>query len=281
MTDRDIRNIEFTIFDLETTGLGPELGDRIVEIAAVRFKNGQQLGVFHSLLNPGDRVISPEAFLVNRINQEMLVGAPGIEKILPEFLSFISESCLAAYNAPFDVSFLSAELKRINLKFPCDLQIIDLLAMARRMLPGKEKYTLSAIAPFLGIHQTQEHRALSDVQMTVEVFKKLILIMAEKRITDFNQCISLFGLRTDLWEHITNTKVARIQEALGLGVSLKIIYLTRHNAECTEREVIPKALIQRKNQSYLVGFCKLRNEERTFGVSNILHVEIAEVKPSQ
>jgi DNA polymerase III epsilon subunit family exonuclease len=271
---KNINEVNFTIFDLETTGLEPGMGDRVVEIAAVRLRGRKKLGEFHSLINPEGKSISPAAFEVNQISQEMLWQAPVIGKVLPKFLDFISGSCLAAYNAPFDLAFLSSELDLINSKLPEGLQIADILIMAKRILPESERYALAFVAKRLGIDSIQQHRALSDTYITVEVFNRLIPILTKKGIVDFDQFVSLFGLSSKLLDDINNAKIARIQQALDLGVSLKIRYLTRHNAESTEREIIPKKITQGKNQNYLVGFCKLRNQERTFGIQNILHLEI-------
>jgi predicted DNA-binding transcriptional regulator YafY len=99
-------------------------------------------------------------------------------------------------------------------------------------------------------------------------------MIIQKGVIDFEQFISLFGLSSQLLNNINNIKVARIRQALDLGVSLKIKYLSGHNAELTEREVIPREIIQDKNQIYLVGFCNLRNQERTFRIANILHLEM-------
>jgi len=271
---RNINNVEFTIFDLETTGLEPEAGDRIVEIAGIRMKGKESLGVFQSLVNPGKRMISTAAFTVNQINQEMLREAPSIDEIMPKFLDFISGSCLAAYNASFDLSFLSSELKLINKQLKEGTQIVDILVMAKRLLPNFQRYSLEFIANSLGIDSIQEHRALSDVKITLEVFKRLKIILSQKGIVDFDQFVSLFGLSSRLLDNINNAKISRIQQALDLGVTLKIKYLNRNNAEFTEREVIPQAVTQGRNQLYLVGFCKLRNQERTFGINNILHLEM-------
>lgn len=271
---KNISEVEFAVFDLETTGLQPEFGDRVVEIAAVRLRGKQRLGVFQSLVNPGERRISPAAFAVNHISQEMLKDAPSIAEIMPLFLDFISGACLAAYNAPFDFAFLSSEPGLINSQLVERLQIVDILIMAKRMLPGLERHSLAFVAKALGIDSLQEHRALSDTQITVEIFNRLNSILFKKGIVDFEQFVSLFGLSSQLLDNINNAKIARIQEALDLGVSLKIKYLAWHNTDFTEREVVPQAIIQDKNQFYLVGFCNLRKQERTFKIENILHLEM-------
>ncbi len=267
-----IDDIEFTIFDVETTVLEPELGERIIEIAGIRLKNGQKLAVFHSMVNSA-RPVSAEAFAVNRISADMLKNAPLAERALPDFLNFANGSVLASYNASFDMGFLNNELSLINIK-PPDNTVIDILKMSRRLLPDLERYALWFVAKELGIHTEQVHRALSDVELTVDVFESLRELLSEKGIDDFHNFASLFGLNCRLLEDITNAKIARIQEAISLGVRLNIKYLSRANARVTSRDILPKEIKKDKGQAYLVGTCFLRNEERTFRIDGILHMEI-------
>lgn len=267
-----INDVEFTIFDVETTGLEPESGDRIIEIAGIRLKNDQKLGVFQSLVSTG-KEISPEAFAVNRISAEMLKNAPLSERVLPDFLNFANGSILASYNAPFDMGFLNNELGLINIK-PPEPPIIDVLKMSRRLLPDLDRYALWFVAKELGIHTEQQHRALSDVELTVDVFLALRELIYERGIEDFHNFASLFGLNCRLLDDITNAKIARIQEAISLGVRLNIKYLSRTNARVTSRDILPKEIKKDKGHAYLVGACYLRNEERTFRIDGILHMEI-------
>lgn len=269
----NLDEIEFTIFDTETTGLEPEAGDRVVEIAAIRFKGKERIAAFQSLVNPG-RPISEGAFRVNRITLEMLRDAPVIERVLPDFLTFIQNSCLCSYNAAFDLGFLNNELK-ISGKGQLEVvAVVDILKMARRLLPGLERYALWFVAESLGIRTEQKHRAFSDAELTFCVFDKLREKLREKGITDFLSFAGLFGLNSKSSDDINNQKLAKIQEAMDLGVKLKIKYLSGFHAEVSEREVIPRQIRQEGNNVYLVGFCCLRNEERTFRLDGILHLEI-------
>ena len=269
---KHIDDIEFTIFDVETTGLEPEAGERIIEVAGIKLKGVQRLDVFHSLVNSG-REVSVEAFAVNKITPEMLKKAPLPERIIPEFMNFASGSVLASYNAPFDMEFLNSELRLANMKLS-GAPVIDILKMAKRLLPGLERYALWFVAKELGIHTEQVHRALSDVELTVRVFHALKKFLNEKGVVDFHNFASLFGLNCRLLDDITNAKIARIQEAMSLGVRLNIKYLSRANAELTERQVLPKEIKKDKGHVYLVGLCFLKNEERTFRIDGILHMEI-------
>ncbi|MDI6606534.1 MAG: 3'-5' exonuclease, partial [Candidatus Omnitrophota bacterium] len=175
--NRTIDDIEITIFDTETTGLEPAAGDRIVEIAGIRLKGKQKLGTFQTLIDPG-RPISAAAFEVNGISPEMLEGAPKPEDAIPQFLEFIKGSFLCSYNAAFDLGFLNSELKIIGRSLWDDIEVVDILKMTRRLMPGLERYALWFVAERLGIKTKQEHRAFSDVELTLGVFEKLRQIMS-------------------------------------------------------------------------------------------------------
>ncbi|MCM8779551.1 MAG: exonuclease domain-containing protein [Candidatus Omnitrophica bacterium] len=268
-----IDEVEFVIFDTETTGLEPESGDRIIEIAAVKLKGSQIKGEFQSLVNPL-RQISEEALGVHHINNAMLETAPLMRDVMPDFLNFIQGAVLCAYNAPFDIGFLKREMWLLNQDFPVSIHVIDILAMARRLLPGLGRYSLLSVSESLGIKKIQEHRALSDVYLSIGVFNKLKEILKEKGIDDFLNFNTLFGLASAYIEDARSQKLSRIQEALELKVKLKIKYLSSHRAEVTEREVIPSCVKQENNKYYLIGYCNLRKEERIFAVDGILGLEI-------
>lgn len=274
---RDIEEVEFTVFDTETTGLDPYSGDRIVELAGIRIKGGKKIASFQSLVNP-HREISPAAFSVNRITPEMLKGAPPIKKVLPEFLDFSRGSCLCSYNAPFDMGFLREEAKLTGRDRLEKNDVVDVLKMAKRILPGLERYALWFVADKLGIKAKQEHRAFSDVELTLKVFFKLREILKNKGVFDFASFLSLFAVSSALLSDINNQKLAKIQEAMDLGVSLKIRYLATSTAEVSEREVIPKEIRQENKKSYLVGYCYLKKEERTFRIDGILNIQPDETR---
>jgi len=271
--DRNIKEAEFTIFDTETTGLDPESGDRIVEIAGIRFRDKSRLSAFQALVNPS-RAVSEGAFQVNKITQDMLVCAPKMEEVLPKFMDFIRGSCLCSYNAPFDLGFLNAEIKLLGRESPKDILVVDILAMARRLLPDSESYALGPVAENLGLECEQKHRALDDAELTLRVFNKLVDILEGKGIVDFNSLASLFSLNLHTMQDLNNKKIARIQEAIDLGVRLKIKYFSRSSLQLSEREVVPKEIRQDKKYSYLVGFCCLKGQERTFRIDSILNAEI-------
>ncbi|MCM8796351.1 MAG: exonuclease domain-containing protein [Candidatus Omnitrophica bacterium] len=268
-----INEIEFTIFDTETTGLDPQAQDRIVEIAAVRFRGQERLARLHMLINPG-RPISEAAFNINRITDKMLIDAPRADEVIPDFLRFIEGSCLCSYNAGFDIEFLNHELTIMGRGALSALNIVDILKMAKRLLPGLPSYALIRVAEAVGVKRQQRHRAMADVELTLEVFYRLKQMLLEKGVDDFNNFLSLFAIKSGLLETIVAQKLASIQEAIDLGAKLKIKYISGAGAQVSEREVLPQEIKEENNRSYLVGYCLLRNEKRTFRIDGILHLEL-------
>jgi DNA polymerase III subunit epsilon len=271
---RTLDDVEFVIFDTETTGLDPRNGDRIVEIAAIRFKAGQSLGEFRSLVNPG-RQVSPQAFEVNKISPDMLKDAPKIEAVLPGFLDFIQGSCLCSYNLAFDLGFLDNELKLAGLGALENPALVDILTMSRKLLPGLERHALWFVAKSLGIENKQEHRAFADVELAWGVFKRLNVMLQSKGVNNFGNFLSLFSAKAVLLENIDEQKCSRIEEAIEQGLRLKIKYFSRSTASVSERQILPKEIRTEQKHAYLVAFCFLRKEERTFRIDNILDLEIS------
>lgn len=267
-----IEEAEFVIFDTETTGLNPETGDRIVELAAVRWRGGEKIAQFQTFVDP-KRPIQDAAFEVNRITAEMLKGAPEAKDVMPRFLAFIKDSCICSYNAAFDLGFINSELERSGLQLPKESMVVDILRMARRLMPGLERYALWFVAEKMGIKQKQQHRALSDVELTLELFGKFLVLLKTKGVSDTLHLVSLFGINSHLWEEVNNQKIAKIQEAIDLGLTLKIQYFSNAMAELSERRVIPKEISKERGKAYLIGHCCLRNEERTFRIDNIISLQ--------
>ena len=266
----DLKGIEFVIFDVETTGLSPYSGDRIVEIAAVKLKDSKIVGRFETMLDP-QREISYEAFSVNGITPEMLSGAPRAEEVLPDIFHFIKNAYLVGHNIKFDLNFLNNEFVLAGWPPLEDLLTIDTVKMARGLLPQLGRYSLGAVAYSLGMSYPQKHRAMSDVEMTLGVFQKLLELAEDKKISDLNLLTSLFGYHPS-WQKIQEGKVDMITEAIFAEHRLNLLYFGT-NSGLTSRIVKPQQLIGDGRETVLVGFCHLRNEERHFRLDRIVQLE--------
>lgn len=159
--------------DTETTGLYPDQGHRIIEIAAVEIFNRRPTQRhFHIYINP-EREIDPGAQEVHGISLEFLQDKPLFAAIAEEFIEFIRGAELIIHNAPFDVGFLNMELARLNLdKLESYISgIIDTLKMAKEMRPG-QRNNLDALCRHYGIDNSQRtlHGALLDAELLAEVY---------------------------------------------------------------------------------------------------------------
>lgn len=163
----------YIIFDTETTGFNPQLGDRIIEIAAVKVINGTVTDEsFVSLINP-ERIIPTESARVHGISQEMVASAPLAAEVIPKFLDFVGADSLVAHNAEFDMAFLKAEMTLLGMdssKLPNCLCTVEL---ARKELPQLSRHNLDALCQHFGISVEQRHRALDDVKATATIFTQL------------------------------------------------------------------------------------------------------------
>lgn len=161
------------VLDTETTGLEVEQDHRVIEIGCVELMNRRLTGrSFHRYLNP-QRDIDEGAQQVHGLTRERLAGEPTFSLIHHEFLEFIRDAELIIHNAPFDVAFLNAELKRIAaLHRVADLcRVLDTLALARQMHPG-QRNSLDALCKRYSVDNSHReyHGALLDARILAEVY---------------------------------------------------------------------------------------------------------------
>jgi DNA polymerase-3 subunit epsilon len=164
-----------TIFDVETTGLDPRRGHRIIEIAGIRLENGtiDETKSFVSLVNP-ERDIPIEARQVNKIREEDVRTAPGIEEVLPKFLTFAEGTILVAHNASFDMGFLGAEKDLCwgYIELP---ECLCTMQLSRNLFPQEFGHSLDAVARRLSLQRpAARHRALPDVILTAHALMKMV-----------------------------------------------------------------------------------------------------------
>jgi DNA polymerase III epsilon subunit family exonuclease len=168
--DRQLTDVEFVAFDLETTGLFPVV-NRIVEFGAVRFRlDGGVLATCGQLVDP-ECPISPEVTGIHGITDAMLRGQPTLAEALAGFLDFLggSATILLAHNAAFDVGFLNFAAAKTGLVLPSN-PVIDTLDVARSCVRGAPSCRLEDLVVHLGLAESEDHRALSDSRLVMKSF---------------------------------------------------------------------------------------------------------------
>lgn len=162
------------VFDSETTGFDPETGDRIVELGAVKLKEGLPTKeTFHLYINPG-RSVPQDAVNVHGLTTEFLSAFEPIEKTIHGFLDFVGDLPMIAHNAAFDSKFLNFELAAMGMPiFPED-RFYDSLKVARRLYPGASA-SLDALCKRhnVSLADRGKHGALIDSQLLAEVIVEM------------------------------------------------------------------------------------------------------------
>ena len=182
------------VFDLETTGFSPEK-NRIIEFGAVRVENGEITGRFSEFVNPGIPIPYRITQLTG-INDDMVIKADPIEKVLPRFLAF-SEGCvLVGHNVGFDIGFVRENCRRQG--FDCPYTTVDTLGIARAILPGHAKYTLDAVAKIVGVSLENHHRAVDDAECTAGIFRKFLPMLKERDADTFEKINALSDSNPDI-----------------------------------------------------------------------------------
>lgn len=161
----------FVCLDCETTGLDP-MHDRIVEVAVIKFTANEILEEFESLINP-ECEISEVSMSIHHITPQMVADKPKIERVLPDLLSLIGDHIIVGHGIQFDIQLLINAAQRFQI--PCKIhqnQFLDTLRMAR--LYGESPInSLEHLRKHFNIEPEGAHRAMSDVLVNMEVFKKL------------------------------------------------------------------------------------------------------------
>ena len=163
------------VVDTETTGLDPNAGHRLVELACVELMNHLPTGkTFQAYLNPR-RDMPPDAFEIHGLSSEFLSDKPEFAAVAAPFLEFIGDDRLVIHNAEFDLKFLNWEFTAIGGQALPYTRVVDTLAMARRKFPGAPA-SLDALCKRFTIdsaHRTR-HGALLDAELLAQVYIELI-----------------------------------------------------------------------------------------------------------
>ncbi|MFN2165422.1 MAG: exonuclease domain-containing protein [Anaerolineae bacterium] len=263
----------FALFDVETTGLNAAFGHRVCEVACLRVRNGQELGRMESLVDPG-RPISAGAYHVNHITAEMLRGAPAFAAVADPLLALLEDAVLVAHNAPFDLSFLAAELHIARLP-PPEGPVVDTLSLVRRTY-GFARNSLSAVVQALGIEAAPTHRAMTDVQATHHVLERILWDLDRRwDVTTLGQLLAFQGGPIPYPQPSVVPLPPAITEALDSQGRVQMRYVDARGQE-TLRTVRPLRVHEERGQLYLVAHCYQRDALRTFRLDRVVELIVEE-----
>ena len=239
----------YVVFDLETTGFSP-IKDKIIEIGAVKVEHGEITDKFSTFVNP--KVPIPfQITQLTSITDQMVIGAPDIETVLPQFLEFIGDAALVAHNASFDVSFIEQNCRYQDIQ--PDFTSVDTVAMARILLPTLSKYKLNVVANALHISLENHHRAVDDAGATAEIFVKFVEMLKDRGIYDLAKLNQFGENNADAVRKLPSYHVIILALNEVGRVNLYTLISMSHLKYYARRPRIPKSELSKYREGLLVG----------------------------
>ena len=244
-TDRELSR-DIVVVDFETTGLNTKKC-RIIEIGAIRIRNGQIIEEYSKFVNPGMPI--PEVVTnLTGISDAMVVNAKDASVEIPALLEFIGDSPFAAHNASFDYPVLVSECKRLGIDI--SLSVIDTLELSRRLYPDMRSHKLSAVCKKLGVSLKNAHRAVHDAHATALCLNAMLDECYEKdvnRLDQLNQAIAAGSIGESY--HIT----LLASEQDGITNLNRIVTEGHLHYFSKKRPHTPRQILQKFRKGIIVG----------------------------
>ncbi len=250
-----LRKLNDTVvaLDFETTGFS-RIGDRIIEIGAVKVANGLRGETFSTYVDP-QKPLPYEITDLTGITPDMLKGAPTIEEILPEFLEFIGDSMIVAHNAGFDVGFLEQACRRCGIERRFDY--LDTVELSRFLLPDLRRFRLNVVAKALSVKLEHHHRATDDAIACGDIYAALCARLSAQGIE------TLYDLNSLVQKNGINPKVLPTFHVILLAanetgrVNLYTLVSKSHLDYCSGgkngKPRIPKSVLNRYRDGLIIG----------------------------
>ncbi len=240
---------DFVVFDLETTGFSP-VKNRIIEIGAVKIQNGVITDRFSTFVNPKE----PIPFSIEKltgIQDAMVMGAPDILTVLPQFLAFCGDSVLVAHNAAFDVSFITAQAKNQGIDYKPTY--IDTVGMARALLPQISRYKLDNVAKHLGISLEHHHRAVDDAECAAIIFLALLERLKQNGVSTLEQMAQATAANEQVIKKLPTYHIVLLAATEQGRINLYRIISDSHIRYFARRPRIPRSELQKYREGLIIG----------------------------
>ena len=242
-------NDTFVVFDLETTGFSAEV-DRIIEIGAVKIKNGEIVDNISQYVNPK----IPIPFRIEKltgINDSMVMEAEPIEKILPEFLEFCGDAVMVAHNAGFDTSFIINNAERLGIKY--DPTIMDTMLLAQFVIPNLHNYKLDTLCKHLAVSLENHHRAVDDAQATAYIYLKMVKMLEERDIFDLDKLNEAGKLDDEAIKKLHQYHCIILASSEQGRINLYRLISASHLQYFSRFPKIPKSLVNKYREGLIIG----------------------------
>ncbi len=250
-SDTPIRGTEYVVFDTETTGFNATAGDQMIEIGAVKIKDGVITDRFDELINPGVKLSSKITELTH-ITDEMLADKDTEENVTKRFKSWIGTCPMVAHNARFDISFMQNSYRKYNLG-EFENVVIDTMELSKAVSPDSTRHSLSALTKKYKVEFVEDahHRADYDAEGTAIVFDKMIkdLSTSYQTLTDLRNMIDKDqAYKINRPYHVT----VYAKNNVGLKNMFKIISLAT-TKYLVKSPITPKSVLAELREGLIIG----------------------------
>ena len=239
----------FVVFDVETTGLSA-VYDAIIELAAVKVRDGDIIDRFESFANPHHR-LSATTINLTGITDDMVQNAPEIEVVLRRFHDWAGDAVLVAHNASFDMGFLNVGYKQIGLEKARN-PVIDTLELGRFLYPELKNHRLNTLAKKFDIELTQHHRAIYDAEATGYLLLKMLKDALEKGIEYHDEFNDNMGKGSAYQRARPYHCTLLAQTEAGLKNLFKLVSIAHINYFYRVPR-LPRSVLQKYREGILVG----------------------------
>ena len=237
------------VFDIETTGFSP-IKNRIIEIGAVRVTDGKIVDKFSTFVNP-EVPIPYDIEQLTSINDGMVISAPTIEEVLPEFLAFCEGAVMVAHNASFDISFIKENARRQGITF--QPTVLDTVSLARVLLPNLNRFKLDTVAKELKISLENHHRAVDDAGATAEIFVKFIEMLKARDIENLTQLNELSKMTPEMIRKMPTYHIIILAKNDVGRINLYRLISQSNLTYFAKRPRIPKSLLASHREGLILG----------------------------
>ena len=244
-----LEDATYVVFDVETTGLSA-VYNTIIELAAVKMKDGEIIDRFESFANPHHR-LSATTINLTGITDEMVQEAPEIDVVLRKFVEWTGDSILVAHNASFDVGFINVGYQKAGLPKTTNA-VIDTLELGRFLYPEMKNHRLNTLAKKFDIELTQHHRAIYDAEATGYLALKMLKDAAEKGILNHNQLNENMGQGNAYQRARPYHCTVLAQNDVGLKNLFKLVSIAHINYFYRVPR-IPRSVLQKYREGLLIG----------------------------
>ena len=246
-----LKDATYVVFDVETTGLSAER-DRLIEIAAVKVKNGAEIDSFESYINP-QRPISELITRLTSITNDDVKDAPLEKEVMTNFYNWIDEDdILVAHNAKFDLGFLDTCFERLGLENKNNASI-DTLFVSRAENKEAKRHGLSNLAKLYKVRLVQHHRAIYDTKATAEIFVKMLDQLFELGIEYHNEIDEKIDLELAHKRSRTFPCSILVKNAKGLKDLFRLVSYSCTKYLNSAKPTIPRSLLAEYREDLLIG----------------------------